>query len=165
MENETIENLDSLNQEEVVTNNEDTLDVDKLKETNSKLYTRAKSAEQELRELKAKMRETPVKDTTNPDTISRSEYEKDLLRIAKGYDDETIAQLEIIARGKGVKLTEAMQDPMFQSILEKKEAESKEKKASLRASKGSGSHQPLDISKMSQEDHKAYMKEMASKLN
>jgi hypothetical protein len=87
---------------------------------------------------------------------------KDLLRTTKGYDDDALAQLEVIAKGKGISLIQAQDDPLFTGYLEKQEAEKKAQAAKLGASKGSGrggEKRTFTTPGLSDEDHKAMWKE------
>lgn len=157
--NDDIQDVDLLNNEPAdVTNNE--VDVDKLKETNAKLYARAKQAEQERKELQAKLKELENKATINqPNSVSKEEFELGLLKVAKGYDDETVAHLQTIAKGTGSSLQQAMDNPLFKVYLEKKEIETRESKAQLGASRGAGVSQPQSMANMSREDHQKLVKE------
>ena len=75
--------------------------------------------------------------------------------IAKGMDDDTIGQLKVIAKGKGISLLEAEKDPLFIPYLEKIQKEKKSEQAKLGASKGSTFKQEKAEAKsgMSREEH------------
>lgn len=157
--NEEFETIDSLNDEQVIEIEQASPDVEKLKDTNAKLYERAKKAEAELRALKNAPK-PDVKEPTTNQYVSKEEYEVDLLKTAKGYDDETIDHLKAIAKGKGMSLINAQADPLFSLVLAKKEDEAREAKSKLGASKGSGTNTPVAMNKLSREDHMKLVKEM-----
>jgi hypothetical protein len=97
----------------------------------SELTARAKKAEEELKALKAK----PQLEPNDP------QLSDELKLIARGLSDEEIEQAKVVAKGKGINLTEAIKDPLFtifQADLKEKE---RKEKAKLGASKGSGETQ------------------------
>jgi len=142
MEEETIDVATDTNVEvdEATNSNEpvqeDTVDLEKELEkertAKSQILARAKKAEEELKALKAK----PQESKTNDPQLS-----EELKLIARGLSDEAIEQAKVIAKGKGIVLTEAVKDPLFE-IYQKSEIEKEKKeKAKLGASKGSGETQ------------------------
>ena len=159
------ENIDSINNEnEEVTFEETTpeVDVEKLKETNSKLYTRTKNAENELKEARMRLKELESKASINNKSfVSKEDLDLAIIKNSKGYDDETIEQLQVISKGKGISLIQAQEDSLFKLLLEKKEREVKETQAKLGSSKGASSTQSQKISEMTREEHMAFAKEMA----
>lgn len=165
MDNE-IQELDLINETEEVTIDESQpeLDVDKLKETNSKLYARAKQAEKDKKELLERIKALENKDvpstTNNQNFVSREDLDLAILKTAKGYDDEEIEQLQVISKGKGISLIQAQEDALFKLLIDKKTAERKAAKAKLGASNGSSQTQVKKIKEMSREEHMAYVKEM-----
>lgn len=146
MADEANEELDSTNQEtEEVLNTEeveetvadtDTEDTDKLRESNKRLFERAKKAEALVKELKSK----PEAKSINTQTESVASDE--LRLIARGLSDEEIEQAKAIAKGKGVPLMESLKDPMFQAYQKDLREQEKKEKAKLGASKGSGQADP-----------------------
>ena len=138
---------------------EDEVDVEKLQESNKRLYARAKEAEAELKKLKVQPK------SQVPNVQAQNNYETDLLKVAKGYDDELLGQLSVIAKGKGVSLINAQEDPMFKLILDKREQESKKEKAKLGASKGSAQFKPVETKGMSRDEHRQWAKEQMAKIN
>lgn len=117
----------------------------------NQVFSRAKKAEDELKALKA-----------NPHIKSDPQLSDELKLIARGLSDEEIEQAKVIAKGKGIVLTEAIKDPLFliyQSDLKEKE---KKEKAKLGASKGSGESQDESLIKddMSREEHQKAFKKM-----
>lgn len=81
--------------------------------------------------------------------------------IAKGMDEESLSQLKVIAKGKGVSLLEAEKDPLFVSYFEKVQKEKKSEQAKLGASKGSAFKEtkPQFKSGLTREEHIALWKE------
>jgi len=163
MENE-FETIDSLNNEtEEVTNDnqQPEVDVEKLKETNSKLYARAKEAEAELKKLRSQPKPAQSVPSTNANYVSREELDLAILRTSKGYDDESIDNLQVISKGKGISLIQAQEDPLFKLMLEKKELDMRKAQSNLGASKGSTSNQARKIAEMTRDEHRAYVAELA----
>lgn len=120
---------------------EDTEDVELLKEQLAKKDTfarqavaRAKKAEDENRLLK-KPKAAPV---TQP---ASSNVEETVL-LANGMDEELLEQLKAVAQVRKVSLIKAQADPIFVAIKEKFEKDSKEKTATLPASRSSGALKP-----------------------
>ena len=147
-EESNLENVDSTNDtEETVETTEEVADttsedVEKLKDLNRKLFVRAKTAEGFV--LKdghwvKKAQEVKKEVQLSPSFVTKDEHEEGLLRISKGYNDEDLAVLKVVSKGKGISVLQAEQDPMFALHLEKKAAEAQRAKAQLGASKGSGS--------------------------
>jgi len=96
-----------------------------------------------------------------------SDINKDeLYLVAKGYDDDAIAQLQIIARGSGTTMKEALENPLFKSYEAKQKEEERRAKAKLGASNSSGfqSGKPAITPNMSQNDHKAVWAKMSQNL-
>lgn len=135
----------------------DPVEVENLRKAKSQLTARAKKAEDDLREFKKTHPETPI--NNNP------QLSDELKLIARGLSDEEIEQAKVIAKGKGIVLTEAIKDPLFlvyQSDLKEKE---RKEKAKLGASKGSGESQDDTLIKpeMTREEHeKAFKKVMGN---
>ena len=170
MNEENIENGDSLNSEEVVVPEtaEDTevelqleaepeVDVAKLQETNKKLYARLKA-------LEGKVKATP-KQVTPPkqETLKEEQYltREEAILIAKGYEDGELAKLKAIAKGSNCSLLDATKDEMFVVWKEKQEVENKKSKSQLGASKGSGSvRAEKSVSDMTEAEHEAYVSKM-----
>ena len=96
----------------------------------AELTARAKKAEEELKTLKAK---SQVDNKINDPQLS-----EELKLIARGLSDEAIEQAKVIAKGKGIPLTEAIKDPLFAIYQKDAEDKAKKEKAKLGASKGSG---------------------------
>lgn len=159
------ETLDSLNQDitEEVTSGEPTIDVEKLQETNSKLYARAKEAEAELKRLRSQPKpKAESVSTTNANYVSREELDLAILRTSKGYDDEAIDNLQVISKGKGISLIQAQEDPLFKLMLAQKESDMRKAQSNLGTSKGSTSNQARKIGEMTEEEHRAYVRELAN---
>ncbi len=143
------------------TSEEGTVDIaaelEKERKARIQITARAKKAEEELKALKAKPQEQ-----TNDSPLS-----DELKLIARGLSDEEIEQAKVIAKGKGIALTEAIKDPLFtiyQGDLKDKE---RKEKAKLGASHGSG-ESPEEItgteSGSTREDHiKAFKKIVGKK--
>lgn len=140
------------------TSPESEVDVAKLQETNKKLFERAKKAEAELKELRAKP--APAPKPTAPPT-SPASVEETVLR-ANGMPQVLLKELKAVATARGVGLLDAQTDPLFVAYKEKFEADERIKAASLPASRGSGGVKPKKDTTtpgLSEEEHKALFHE------
>lgn len=97
----------------------------------AQLTARTKKAEEENKALKAK----PQNNNNDP------QLSDELKLIARGLSDEEIEQAKVIAKGKGLNLTEAIKDPLFLVYQDDLKAKERKEKAKLGASKGSGETQ------------------------
>lgn len=99
---------------------------------------------------------TPIEKTeikqNNNEYLTREEG----VLLAKGYDDEDLARLNIIAKAEGKKITEVTNDEMFIAWKEKKDEKVKAVKAQLGSSKNSTSKTSKPVSEMTPEEHRAY---------
>lgn len=116
-----------------------------------------------LEELKAKQApvvKNEVKEVqpTQP-FITKDEYEEGILRTTKGYADEDIQTLNVIAKGKGVSLFQAEQDQMFKTHLLVKAEEKRKAEAQLGASRGSSMTKGKSNAPMTRDEHMAMVKE------
>lgn len=165
---EDTEELDSTNQstEEVVNTDAeetvadtDTEDTDKLRESNKRLFERAKKAEAEAKLLKAERlkaeEQAKAPTSTNADVLSREEA----ILIAQGMNSDDLDELKAVASAKKLSLLKAKDTPLFQGYLEKLETERKKEKAKLSASKGSQTHQEKSTSDLTEEEHRKLVKE------
>ncbi len=119
-------------------------EVEKARQFAKDAVGRAKRAEEELKALKA-----------NPPIKNDPQLSEELKLIARGLSDEEIEQAKVVAKGKGIALTEAIKDPLFtifQNDLKEKE---RKEKAKLGASRGSGESQDSTLIKqdMSRDEH------------
>lgn len=127
---------------------EDTVDLaeelERQRRANAQMNARAKKAEQELRDLKA-----------NPPLKQDSQLSDELKLIARGLSDEEIEQAKVVAKGKGVNLTEAIKDPLFVVFQTDLKEKQRKEKAKLGASKGSGESQDNTLIKpdMTRDEH------------
>jgi len=110
-------------------------EVEELRKAKGQLTARAKKAEEDLKLLKRELETFRGKPQVNNNDPQLSD---ELRLIASGLSDEEIEQANIIARGRGIRPTQAIKDPLFLTY----QADLKEKKrkedAKLGASKGSG---------------------------
>jgi hypothetical protein len=134
----------------------------KLEEANkakSQLTARAKTAEARLKELEA-----------NPQGNNKSndpQLSDELKLIARGLSDEAIEQAKVIAKGKGLTLTEAIKDPLFEIYQKDLAEKERREKAKLGASKGSSESQEeitgFQAGATREEHEKAYKKLVGKK--
>lgn len=128
-------------------------ELERQRKANAQILARAKRAEEELKKYK---------DTPAPQINNNPQLSDELKLIARGLSDEEIEQAKVVAKGKGIALTEAIKDPLFtvfQSDLKEKE---RKEKAKLGASKGSGESQDTTIIKpdMTREEHQEAFKKV-----
>lgn len=88
----------------------------------------------------------------------------ELYLVAKGYEDNEIDQLKIIARGSNITLREAVNSDLFKVYQEKLQAEARKAKAKLSASNSSGvsNNQPVMKPGMTTDEHRAAWEKMMS---
>ena len=161
--------MDNTNEDAVVTNteveeatnsNEDSIEetvdlsdeLEKERQAKSQILARAKKAEAELKELKAKS-------SLNNDP----QLSDELKLIARGLSDEEIEQAKIIAKGKGIALPEAIKEPLFLTFQSDLKDKKRKEDAKLGASKGSGESKDESgiTSNMTRDEHmKAFKKVM-----
>lgn len=89
---------------------------------------------------------------TNTEYLTREEA----VLLAKGYDEEDLARLNLLAKADGKKLNEVVNDEMFVAWKEKKDDKIKAVKAQLGSSKSSTSKTSKPVSEMTPEEHRAY---------
>lgn len=163
-ENETTEEVDNTEEVEETAADAATEDLDKLRDSNKRLFERTKRAEAEAKLLKAERlkqeEKSKAQPSNNTDILSREET----ILIAQGMDLDILEEIKDYAKLKGIGLLKAKDTPFVQHLVEQKEAETKKERAKLSASKGSGTHQEKSMSDMSREDHMALAKEMADKI-
>lgn len=132
---------------------EDTTDYKKKyeeqKKANIQILARAKKAEE-------KSKSKPQVNSTDPDLVD------ELKLIARGISDEEIEQARVVAKGKGITLTEAIKDPLFISF--QKELKEKERKEDARLGVSRGSAETAEESaikpNMTREEHEAAFKKV-----
>jgi len=103
-------------------------------EAKRQLTARAHKAEAEL---KAKKAEAPQNSNIN-NGLDADAVDVKILQ-SQGMSDELIKELTTLAKVRGTSILATQLDPIFVAIKEKVEQEDKAKKASLPASRGSGS--------------------------
>lgn len=121
---------------------------------------RAEKAEQEAKELKAKLAQYENKQEEKP-ASSASITEDDILIVSKLQDKDKIAKLRKIAAVEELSLSEAMNSDLFKAWEKNYDAERKAEQASLGASKGSGTatkQKDFNTPGLQKEDHKAMWK-------
>jgi uncharacterized iron-regulated protein len=93
---------------------------------------------------------------TNPDLSD------ELKLIARGLSDEEIEQAKVVAKGKGVSLTEAIKDPLFTTFQERIKEEKRKEDAKLGATRGSGESSDESLVKpdMTREEHMKVFKKV-----
>lgn len=120
----------------------------------SQILARAKKAEEELKKLK----ESEAKSHISSDP----QLSEELKLIARGLSDEEIEQAKVIAKGKGIPLTEAIKDSLFTIFQSDLKEKKKKEDAKLGASKGSGESEDKTLIKpdMTREEHQEAFKKV-----
>lgn len=136
--------------------NDEASEVEKLKKEVQTLR-----AQKEHFKKKAGVKASEVKtNASSDDTLTREE----VVLIANGMTLEDMDQLKIIQKGSGLNLKEAMETPMFKAYSKEQQAETKRKKASLGASKGTGGGSEIESKpNMTEEEHRALFKKYQNK--
>ena len=129
----------------------------KEQEARRQLTARAKIAEEKLKATPA-----PVK--VNPPTLNNGidevTIEKKILK-SQGMSDELLEELVALSKVRGKGLLDTQSDPIFIALKESKEAETKKSKASMGASKGSGTakkDKTFNTPGLTEEEHKEMWK-------
>lgn len=139
---------------------EDTTDlaeeVEKLRKANAQINARAKKAEEELKKFKTSPAPSQQINNNNP------EFSEEIKLIARGLSDEEISQAKVIAKGKGIVLSEAIKDPLFAIFQKDLKEKEKREQAKLGGSKGSGESGDDSIVKpnMTKEEHQEAFKKI-----
>ena len=136
--------------------NDEASEVEKLKKEVQTLR-----AQKEHFKKKAGVKAGEVKtNASSNDTLTREE----VVLIANGMTLEDMDQLKIIQKGSGLSLKEAMETNMFKAYSKETQAETKRKKASLGASKGTGGGSELRAKpNMTEEEHRELFKKYQNK--
>jgi len=151
-EEATSSNEDS--EEETVDLADELEKLEKAREANRNINARARRAEDELKQLR---KSTPPSINNDPQLL------EELKLIARGLSDEEIEQAKVVAKGKGIALTEAVKEPLFLTYQSDLKEKKRKEDAKLGASKGSGESQDQSEikSEMTREEHmKAFKKVM-----
>ena len=144
MDDESNVAVDTGTDEEIVLDEtiNDTEDVDAVRarltdaeEAKRQLTARAHKAEAELKKLKEA--KAPQEKIIN-NGLDADSVDVKILQ-SQGVSEDLIEQLKKLAKVSGTSILAAQSDPIFQVMKERKEAEDKKAKASVGASRGSGS--------------------------
>ena len=132
----------------------------KLSADNKKLFARLKRQESKDGGASSATQktETATEKTETPTGLTRDEA----ILFAKGFDEAEVEHAQKVATLQGVKLTDAVKDPLFTTWKSNKEAEAKRVQAQLGTSKGARTtvKKTLDTPGLSDEDHKAMFQEL-----
>jgi hypothetical protein len=152
--------------EDVSTTETESIDQEQETESQEETVTLTKSEFTKLKRqaiaYKSQKENSPVsKERKSSPDINKDE----LYLVAKGYDDDAIEQLQIIARGSGVSLKEALENPLFKNYEAKQKEEERRSKAKLGASNSSGYSQggPAIKPGMTEAEHRAIWAKMSGK--
>lgn len=116
------------------------------------LFERAKKAEEELKRIKKSQSLQSADVKTNNEYLTREEA----VLLTKGYDEDDLAQLNILAKATGQKLNEVITNPLFTAYKEQKKAKESSEKAQLKSSGGSAIRSDKPVADMSEDEHKAF---------
>lgn len=160
MEQENDNNLaDEQVEEEIVNTVEETVDELSVEDELAKAH--AEAAKWRRIAQKNQRQET----VPEPRIIHNPDLSDELKLIARGLSDEEIEQAKIIAKGKGIVLTEAIKDPLFTIYQNDLKEKQRKEDAKLGASKGSGESGDSSLIKpdMTREEHlEAFQKVMGN---
>jgi hypothetical protein len=125
----------------------------KLEERNGKLWARL----QRNKKKPAPVTPAPAKPAETPTGLTREEG----ILYSKGFEEDEVEYAQKVATLQGVKLTEAVKDPLFTTWKSNKDADQKKQAAQLGTSKGARTtiKKSFDTPGLSDEDHKALFKE------
>lgn len=149
-ENEELETEVALEQEQTEESELDNEELIKLRSENKKLTEIIKRRkEREAQNATSSDTEQPINQTSG---LTREEA----IFIASGYTEDDLNYLNVVAKGTGLPIKEAKEHPLFETYLQKVEADKKAKRAKLGASKGSSTQKPVELAGMTPEEHKKY---------
>jgi hypothetical protein len=150
--------IDQLNEEtetELDTEHVETEEVEDDNDEVAKLRSENKKLVEIIKRRKEREAQAPqeTKQTINKinNTISREEA----ILFAQGFSEEDVDHLNLVAKGSGLSIKEAREHPLFVSYMEKQDMEKKARKASMGTSKGSSTTKKVDLSNLSEDEHKA----------
>ena len=110
--------------------------------------------------LKSKAQDSkPAQKTETINNSSSSLSREEAMLIAKGFNEDDLDYLNVVAKGTGLSLKDAQDHPLFVTYTEKLNAEKKSKRATMSTSKGSASVKPVNLANMTADDHKKYWAE------
>lgn len=160
------------NQEEQEVGSNDTQNQEGVEETSTENEEQGTS-EENPEELKKKIKELegtknyyqsqykklkdkkPEQEDKSGDVPTREE----VFLVSKGYSEEDLNQMNVIAKGKGISLKETEEDPLFKAYKSNVEQEDKSQKAQVGASTGS----KMENTGNTKEDHKKKHGELLKK--
>jgi hypothetical protein len=162
-----------LPEEEIIDKPEDDLDEGESappppEETAEQLRARLAESEEKRKKLFARLqREKNKPAPAKPAPASKpAETPPGLTReegilFSKGFDEAEVEHAQKVATLQGVKLTEAIKDPLFTTWKSNKDADLKKQQAQLGTSKGArtASKKTLDTPGLTDEEHKELFKE------
>jgi hypothetical protein len=132
-------------------------EVEELRRTNAQLYARAKKAEEALKATKTAPPQSKKAESSTADGLpSREEFLADILKVSKGFTDADIADARLIATGKGLSITDAVNTEEFAALKKVRDDKKQLEQASLRASRGSQPKARVTLSTpgISDDEHK-----------
>jgi hypothetical protein len=177
MEDETVESQDLQETTEDTTTSQTTVEGEEesaganleaenadLKTKNAQLFERLQKAKGLVKQpdgtwaKPAVTAPAPKPAETAPTGLTREEG----ILFSKGFDEAEVEHAQKVATLQGVKLTEAIKDPLFTTWKSNKDADVKKQQAQLGTSKGARTtvKKSLDTPGLSDEDHKELFKEM-----
>jgi hypothetical protein len=131
-----------------------------LKQKNKQLFERAKKAEAELKKFKNQPEKKVEDNKPNNQSLTRDEA----IFFAKFGSNENaeqlFEQLSVIAKGKGISIKEAQEDPLYKAFKAQADEEKRKKDASMPPSGGKGVTPAKPVSEMTDVEHKAYFEEV-----
>ena len=126
----------------------------RLEERNGKLWARL----QRNKKTPAPVTPAPAKKAETSTGLTRDEG----ILFSKGFEEAEVEHAQKVATLQGVKLTEAIKDPLFTTWKTNRDAEVKKQQAQLGTSKGARTtvKKTIDTPGLSDEEHKEMFKEL-----
>ena len=174
-EEEIVEAEDTETQQEETTIDEVEDDLDEAEgtepdatETAEQLQARLAISEDKRKRLFARLQReknkpapakpAPAKKAETPTGLTRDEG----ILFSKGFEEAEVEHAQKVATLQGVKLTEAIKDPLFTTWKTNRDAEVKKQQAQLGTSKGARTtvKKTIDTPGLSDEEHKEMFKEL-----
>lgn len=149
-ENEELETEEVLEQTDTEESESDDSETVRLRSEVKKLTEIIKRRKE--REAKPASNDNTEQNFTQPQVLTREEA----ILVASGYSEDDLNYLNVVAKGTGLSIKDAKEHPLFETYLQKVDAEKKARRAKLGASKGSSVHKPVSTAGMTAEQHKEY---------
>lgn len=159
-------NIDPKNDEELLDDTEALEQVEEDSSVDDDEVSKLRSENKKLVEIIKRRKERDTKSDSKPEqTLNNTQFlsREEAILVAGGFTGEDLDYLNVVAKGTGLSIQEAKEHPIFEAYLEKVAAEKKAKRAKLGASKGSSIHKPVEMSGLSEAEHRKIWEEKMGK--